>query len=422
MTGNLILKNNFKENLFSHGNILWLLCSLALMIIYKLPLPYTEEFPRVPYYIGFSFGYALLVFFWTHKNKSPIKINSIIFWLGLIVLCFTEPLFENDHFRYIWEGRVLFNGYNPYTTPPNSDLLDHIIFSKRDFIGFPSLSSIYPPLGLLNYALIGWMNYEWAMITLQIQNALLILLFLKFINYHHYLLYFFPFLQKEFINAVHLDLLAVTPMLWFLVKTNFKTKATAVVVSALIKLNSIFIWSAYIKKNSWKKAITGGTISLLFVVPYLFFTSQGSGAAAFRRDWLWSPGFLTYWEAIFNSPLLNGRYIGFAIFLVVILARIIKSFNSINREDTLDSIILTFSALFFFSPVFNPWYLIWLLPFAITRENIWALIYIFLSCLSYHYWTYGRQIPIVLITHFPFLVISYKLLISRCNKTSLKTE
>ena len=64
--------------------------------------------------------------------------------LGIRKACPT--LFENDHYRYIWEGKVVAAGENPYKHAPKSKELKHIEYEHKKKIAYNKLTSIYPPL------------------------------------------------------------------------------------------------------------------------------------------------------------------------------------------------------------------------------------------------------------------------------------
>ena len=75
----------------------------------------------------------------------------------LLVLCFTalgtathvlcEPFSSSDVYRYLWEGRVVTAGENPYAYPPDSSRFVHL--RDRDVhpqVQHASIATIYPPL------------------------------------------------------------------------------------------------------------------------------------------------------------------------------------------------------------------------------------------------------------------------------------
>ena len=122
---------NFKNNYF---NTVWivffiLLIAYSIYILIKSPeltlgiKPYTEDI--VPY---ISFRMIIgLYFFIAVFNIKKIQNNNL--WLGLIIavglvsriiLIPSQPVLENDYYRYLWDGAVTAHGYNPYVYSPEA--------------------------------------------------------------------------------------------------------------------------------------------------------------------------------------------------------------------------------------------------------------------------------------------------------------
>ncbi|HEY3998810.1 MAG TPA: hypothetical protein VGO93_08090, partial [Candidatus Xenobia bacterium] len=63
------------------------------------------------------------------------------------------PLFENDYWRYLWDGRLLLAGVNPYLHAPLDAGVAHLRFPGSDNIGYPTVPTCYPPLAELLFTL-----------------------------------------------------------------------------------------------------------------------------------------------------------------------------------------------------------------------------------------------------------------------------
>jgi hypothetical protein len=75
----------------------------------------------------------------------------IVFWLLVIIprIFALNMIPSDDLARYIWEGKVLSEGYSPYSYPPESGEL----IQYRDDEIYPQINhkdrpAIYPPLGV----------------------------------------------------------------------------------------------------------------------------------------------------------------------------------------------------------------------------------------------------------------------------------
>ena len=79
---------------------------------------------------------------------SLTKIIQIIFVILLlkIIAIIYLPIGSDDFYRYLWDGKVLANGINPFQYVPNSMELSYLhsdILPKM--VSYPNLPTIYFP-------------------------------------------------------------------------------------------------------------------------------------------------------------------------------------------------------------------------------------------------------------------------------------
>ncbi|MEC8380175.1 MAG: hypothetical protein VXZ96_07635 [Myxococcota bacterium] len=67
------------------------------------------------------------------------------------LLWWTEPIFSNDVFRYVWEGQLTLSGGNPYLTPPSD--FQPTASEVHPYINHPHIPSIYPPIAMYWFVL-----------------------------------------------------------------------------------------------------------------------------------------------------------------------------------------------------------------------------------------------------------------------------
>lgn len=73
-------------------------------------------------------------------------------WLVLVVAVLVRLPFAgsdfltDDSYRYVWEGRVVNEGFDPYVLAPDAPELAHLREESHERINHPSYRSIYPPL------------------------------------------------------------------------------------------------------------------------------------------------------------------------------------------------------------------------------------------------------------------------------------
>ncbi len=77
--------------------------------------------------------------------------------VGLFLVC-CPPVFSDDLYRYVWDGRVLLAGVDPYAHAPDSAALASLRDPLFEHINHRELPTIYPPVALLAFASVAWMG------------------------------------------------------------------------------------------------------------------------------------------------------------------------------------------------------------------------------------------------------------------------
>lgn len=349
-----------------------------------------EHLPRHTEYSGFL-PYALLsiiylICFYLLPVKSLSKKHIII--MGLLYIG-SPPLFENDQFRYIWEGKVIAQGENPYKHAPNSEQLKHIEFEKKNLIAYNRLTSIYPPLAQVVFLISAPFPYKVGLIILQFLCLFLLMVFLDktSIIESPYLVLILPFLFKEFVQSVHIDIVAVT----ILVLLKFLNKESiGIFLAYLVKFLSFiclpFLVIQKFSKSHYRLSAQITFIGFMFlVITYFSYPSnqeQISGAKAFVTVWQWNSFTATSLSYLFGESL-NLRY--FLPFLFI-LSYVILLCHYILKKSYYTEVYYStaYLLMLFFSPVFHPWYAIWALAFSKGNKAVYLLCFsTFLAYSSY---------------------------------------
>lgn len=267
-------------------------------------------------YILFNALYFLLVIIMERMGKiNKERLHIGVFIVGILTIMISQPIHENDHYRYLWEGRVFLSGENPYVSPPNSKELDEIEFDARSKIGFPDLTTIYPPLSLLWFGAGGILSskHRVGLIFLMLLNALLIyLVFMRLQEFAYkkwLLILLFPFFQKEFIQSIHIDLFSFFWAFLFLTgqKASFFRNSLFVFLSIFTKIIGVFfVWPLCLNYLKSHKKNVSYWLTLIFLIIsfplfYLLLERIGgtSGFKAFSSDWVWNPGFYSFlWRGL----------------------------------------------------------------------------------------------------------------------------
>ena len=201
-------------------------------------------------------------------------------------------------------------------------------------------------------------------------------------------------MQKEFIQAVHIDLLAFLFLFHFLVISNEKRNhLIGIALSVWTKVIGIFALPFVLfedKKITVKKTVwvLGIPLSLGLFFYFMMVILPGedaySGVKAFSGQWEWNSGFYSLLKNIIKVPaqvarkMTLGFFVGF-YFLVFALFW--------QRKIKLNgALLLVYSSLMFFSPVYNGWYSIWFLPFALREKSLMGVLFACASSFGYIGW------------------------------------
>jgi len=320
-------------------------------------------------------------------ERAPAE-RALWFILGLgfvlraYVLLF-EPLLSSDIYRYIWDGRVLAAGINPYRYFPSHEALAFL----RDEAIFPHINradfavTIYPPVAQFFFFLVTRIGESVTVMRLALLGCesitvMLIMVLLRRVNrpMTGVVAYFWhPLPLWEIANSGHVDALMVALMLlglWVALTGRALRGAIAITFSVLVKPIAApalaGVWRPWDLKMP---LVVIATIALCYL-PYLSvgwrvlgFLTGGylveEGIMDGNDLWL-----LSLWRLVFGEH--QGDVITYVVLAaLVLLFRALSVARSADRTvaTTLADInMLLLLALFLWSPNY-PWYFLVIMPF-----------------------------------------------------------
>ncbi len=236
-----------------------------------------------------------------YQADAPFKLligAAIIFrLLGMIHL----PNLSDDVYRFIWDGRLLAHGYNPFLYLPREILSGKIatqagltpaLFQK---LNSPDYYTVYPPLlqGWFAVAAILGVSSElatafWLRLPIllgEITSLWLLYQLLKLLEKDEVatrrsvLLYALnPLVIVELVGNLHYEGLTICFLLtgfYFYLKQKQTSSASFLAVAAGVKLLPLIFIPALLNKNHWQKSMKYAlTVGVVFLVPFLVFFNQ----------------------------------------------------------------------------------------------------------------------------------------------------
>lgn len=367
--------------------------------------------------ILFGAGFALYFFFvFTTKDKNE---TDILLWISMIfrlIFIVAIPCLSDDYFRFIWDGKLFVNGFNPYLFIPseiiNTDLAKTAGLTQELYNGLnsPDYYSVYPPINQLIFALGGFFS-KFGMLAgiIAIRIPILIAEFftIKYIRrlldslqlpHHHILLYALnPLVIVELSGNLHFEgmmLLCVVIGVYWLIANKWAGAAFWWAMAISIKLIPILFLPVLLKrlgfaKSIWFYIIT--TLALAFTfLPFLdqklthhifssidlyFRTFEFNASIYYIIRWL---GFK---QTGYNIIQQLGPILSITTFVMVMM---IYFYKNNSWQDVLKKMFFAYTIYLLLATTIHPWYVVNLVLLSVFVRNYrYAIVWSALIILSY---------------------------------------
>ncbi len=324
-------------------------------------------------------------------------------------------LYDNDIWRYLWEGHLTATGIGPYGKTPDEHLTEienldpgvpeppplesELWWDVLDNVSFRTYTSVYPPVAQLLFVAAhaiapGSVLVLKALIALIDLGACLgLATLLRALGRpdRDLLLYAWnPLVIKEFAGSGHADALMILCVVWAAVWMVRRRDALAQLllgVAIASKLGAILlvpIFCRYTRPRSWPLAPLA---ALLVALPFWRdIYGLGRGLATYAREWVFNSGpWLALRETLAALGAESPGVWAHALTRAVVLGVVIWSLKPGRFEAARWArwCFLTLATLIVLNPAVMPWYLTWALPFAIAVGNLSWVLFTALSFLSY---------------------------------------
>ena len=424
--------------------------SLVLYVVWAYDLARFEHFKLFTLY-SILFGCYYLIL-----KQVQLKVQYLTYLaIGLrLVFLFAIPNLSQDFYRFIWDGRLVVSGLNPYLTTPNDLMVsqpDLFPQMKLLFDGMGPLSaghySNYPPLHQLPFIMAAIFAKHSIIGSVVLLRLLLIgadfgiLIFgkklLKKLQLPTKNIYWFilnPLVIIELTGNLHFEgfmLFFFVMALYFIHVKKWHLAAFTMALSIAVKLVPLLSLPLFLNKLGWKKSIRfyltiGGVFTLLFA-PFIngdFFENYNRATIG-----LWFSNFefnasfyyLLDWglETTTNLKLIHGMGI-----IVVSFIGLQISYQLIQNKTKTTALILTvlwvFTGYYLISTTVHPWYIISLLLLSIFTPykfvQVWSYTLIF-SYFAYNQFSVDENGYMLCLEYLP--VLSF-LVWELFNKSKLK--
>ncbi len=322
-------------------------------------------------YLGAFAAMFALMRFWPHAWSFRTS-SGVILLLALASRVFFWPFpVSNDVYRYIWEGYIQLEGYNPYLLPPDSPELSQIIFVHiKDVwsqINHKDLTAAYPPLALLLFRLLASVAptagvFKGAVIGFDLLLTVTLALMLKKrrLPAQRLLLYAAnPLVLVYVAGEAHLDVIqAALLMLGILLLQHDREPFGFFLcgMAVMVKYFSLAVFPFIVTLKNWR----AWPFALLSLVCFMPFADAGTqvfqSLLIFGREMHYNDGLPVIIRFIFDD-----QAVGVSVMMMLSVWGLIY----LTVPDRLRSIYLATGALLVFLPTLHPWYLLLIVPFLV---------------------------------------------------------
>ena len=333
----------------------------------------------------------------------------------------TTPIYEDDFYRYLWDGAVTAHGIDPYKYPPSDfipkdDALASILgppstVSSDDAgalselakeagpvierVNYPYIKTNYPPVAqaafAVAYTLEPWSLIVWRLICLACELLALFFVIrsLDALNRSRMwsLIYWWnPIAIMEIANRAHMDALLVPALAATVFFTI--TRRPIVATAALSAAVGIKFWPALLfpvlfrdQTGDWRTLIAMGLVATILCGLFLFpqlpnGLDPNSGLVTYSQSWQTNSFAFSQIEWLFGQIGVGDADLAtrFFVFGVVSLSAVAIAMPKPQDVTTvIGRMLFVVTALFLLSPTQYPWYFLWMLPFLVFVP-VWPLL------------------------------------------------
>ncbi len=346
-------------------------------------------------------------------------------WRGESVTYERFQLFDDDIWRYMWDGHVAANGINPYTSVPADPSMDQLVPTEgsgrpdwetvRGNVSYRRIPTVYPPLAQMIFRVSHWLApgsvlaMKIIVVGFDLLAYVLLLLTLSALGESpaKSILYGWnPLVIKVFAGSGHIDAVAVAALAavcYFLARRKHSAASVSLGLAIASKMFPVVLLPFLARRvGPWRTALACVT-ALACCVPYLGAgTHLFDGLRVFSATWQFNAGpfhLLAGAIGLFTTQPQAFARIASAILIATALAILYRSDDGAPNTFARYA-VFALGAVLVFGPVVMPWYAIWLLPLGIIAWNRAAIFFSLAVCTAFLVMVRGVEWPWALLVEY----------------------
>lgn len=356
---------------------------LALCFTWAGALPsWSGELGRFQLLMAVAFSFLALVLLRADRYRGLPHLGAFVVVVGFVLRAAvipTTPTLSDDIYRYVWEGRVIAAGHDPYAHAPDSPELAALRDARiHPHVNHPQLSTIYPPLAELGFALVARLSATvMAMkVWILLHDLVLVAVLAAWCQQRSgsaiaAVAYAWnPLVIAEYAGSGHHDPTALLGLALALKWMDRRPVASALALAcaALIKLAPLvalpFLWRRWPKRARLAAVLVLAPGLALFVA---WTRGRDSGLSAYVAHWRNNESLFQLLAFMLGDARAR---IAAGVLLAALLVWLWR-----RRSEPLDATRSLLRGSLLLGPVVHPWYLGWELMFQPLRNSApWLLL------------------------------------------------
>ncbi|MHA7942926.1 mannosyltransferase [Formosa sp. 3Alg 14/1] len=393
--------------------IVLFLSLICLYVLFGYYLERTEYFKLISLYAALFFvSYKIIQL--NSGTNSPLFIVSL---LARFVFIMAIPNLSQDFYRFIWDGRMIFAGYNPYLHTPDSFLTNgifpipdaQILYNKMGPLSASHFTN-YPPVSQFCYYLAAVVSNHSILGSVIVMRVLIIAAdfgtfffgrkLLKNLNLPVSYIYWYilnPFIIIELTGNLHFEgvmICFLVMSLYLLQNLKWQWAAVAFSLSVATKLIPLIFLPLIFKHLNLKKGFLFcalvGLINIALFLPFIsseFITNYAGTVGLWFRNFEFNASIFNIAKGIgyaftgYNPIKIVGPIM--ALLVLVYIAYTTYKAPLKDLKSLIFNMLLIISVYYFTTTTVHPWYISLLVILSVFSGYKYPLVWSATLMLSY---------------------------------------
>jgi len=371
-------------------------------------------------YLFSVFALIAILYYFILKRNDLLTENYpnfvIVAFSIRLVFLFSTPALSDDFYRFIWDGRLIEEGLNPFAYLPNQIIKENLLIGSNNLelyhqMNSPNYYSVYPPILQLLFFISAKLSFGYNDVA--IFNLRLFILLAEFgtflylqkilnflqINKTKIFLYLLnPLIVIELTGNLHFEgvmIFFLTASFYYLLINKYSFSSFFIALAISTKIIPLIFLPVIVNKIGWKNGLIYSTFSIGIIISlFLPFVNQqlipnfSSSVSLYFQKFEFNASVYYLLREIgykiigYNAISIIGKVLPIISLCLILLISFSSKRNESWQFFFKQALIILF-IYYLLSLVVHPWYLSLLVLVSVFVENRFAIIWSLLIFGSY---------------------------------------